>query len=145
MQIEVRSVTDIITNSSSETYLIIGSDVINAIKSIGNAAIGLVYNSGDDAKLSGKKTPKFEDIFEIRFVYTDKANTENLWNRLKNNDDYKGCKTLEEFAIAYEDRENYELPIIDSFEVVAKNPRFRDIAKALNEFNGAYDARECEC
>lgn len=146
MKIEIRSITDIITNSSSETYCVVTHSTLDAIKAVAEAAIALAYEvNSDKESLSGRKIPKFEDIFGVKFDYTcEEDEIKRVWDAHKNDSGSLGkCKTLEEFAIEWDTNYNDKTPLIDSFTVVAKNPKFAQLAKTLNVLNpGMYEARE---
>ena len=74
----VQSINDVITNSSSETFLAIHSDTLDSVKEICTSLIGLGMDS-EEVVLLGK-SPEFDDYFTIEVNWRDKEAAEEAWD-----------------------------------------------------------------
>lgn len=108
MTVKIQSVSDIITNSSSEVFVIYDQEGIDTIKTIVNSILRL-----------SKSEYSCDDLFDFEFIWDDIA--EEYYN-----DDggfKKTGKTLEEYRV---DMQNDRLkwgkgaPLIQGFKVIPK-------------------------
>lgn len=145
---KVKSVTDVITNSSNETFMVITSMTILRLKEVANAALELCFNDTNGLS-NGEKKLTFDDVFELKINLVSPAEAEERWKEMKedypDDVDLKECKTLEEFALFYDSR-YHEQPLIRNFTVLAKNLKYAKLAEALNHLDcDFYDLREVYC
>ena len=122
MVITIQSISDIITNSSTEVYTIYTKNDIKTIKSIVNALLAV---NGDST---------FDDLFDIELIINDSV-FEYLWNdstelqkEYPNEDDFnkylETCtnqKDLDRFEdIWYDTRWEYYISFYDGYSVTLK-------------------------
>ena len=67
-KIRIKSITDVITNSSSEAYTYVDDDSINKVKELINAIIQVVEGKGT-----------CDGYFDVRFGYSDKNWLKECW------------------------------------------------------------------
>lgn len=122
MVITIQSISDIITNSSTEVYTIYTKNDIKTIKSIVNALLAV---NGDST---------FDDLFDIELIINDSV-FEYLWNdstelqkEYPNEDDFieylETCTNQEDLDrfedIWYDTRWEYYISFYDGYSVTLK-------------------------
>lgn len=130
--LKIQSVSDIITNSSSEVFMIYNEDSIKQIKELVNAILSL----NEDNKYT------FDDLFTIEICFDKDRLMEYT------DDDYEGLSDEELFEKAQEyDEENYSegYPIIDGYVVKAKDIKDESIAKKLSRIDKIFDTYVAYC
>lgn len=133
----VQSINDVITNSSSETFLAIHSDTLDSVKEICTSLIGLGMDS-EEAALLGR-SPEFDDYFTIEVNWRDKEAAEEAW------DEEGNVGTLEEFAIKMDSEDSDHYPYLNGFTVKAKSPEYEKVAEKVNKMNDLFNATEYYC
>ena len=126
--IKVQSASDIITNSSSEVFMVYDSHAFKNIKELVNAIL---------AATGYEHT--FDDMFEI------KANVSEDF--LCENPEYAGLSDEEILSRAYEhDNDRYDgWPVVNSYTVTAKDEKYKDAAKMLSQIDGIFETYAMYC
>lgn len=124
--IGVQSVSDIITNSSSELFTIYRGSDFEVIKNIVNEILKL---AGSD------KT--FDDLFELKIWVTEEAEEE-----------YSSCNSdldLIDWCLDHDsdvDLDN-DNPYIESYTIIAKSDEAKSVAYKLSNLDSLFDKVEC--
>lgn len=146
MKINIQSISDIITNSSTEIYTIYTKNDIKTIKSIVNALLAV---NGDST---------FDDLFDIELLINDSV-FQYLWDDSeelqteypKSEDFYKYLETctnqkdLDRFEnIWYETRWDYGASFYDGYSVtlksgIEKTEKLEQAIKAINTLDSIFD------
>lgn len=126
--IKIQNVSDIITNSSSEVFMVYDSHAFKNIKELVNAIL---------AATGYEHT--FDDMFEI------KANVSKDF--LSDYPEYAGLSDEEILYKAYEhDSDRYDgWPVVDSYTVTAKDEKYKDAAKLLSQIDGIFETYAMYC
>ena len=130
--LKIQSVSDIITNSSSEVFMVYNEDSIKQIKELVNAILSLSENN--------KYT--FDDLFTIEICFDKERLMENT------DYEYEGLSDEELFEKAQEyDEENYSegYPIVDGYKVTAKNIKDDSVADKLSNLDKIFDTYVAYC
>ena len=133
----VQSINDVITNSSSETFLVLQPDTLDTVKEICTSLIGLGMDS-EVATLLGK-SPEFDDYFTIEVKWRDQDAAEDEWRAEGK------VGTLEEFAIKMDSEDTDHYPYLNGFTIKAKSPEYEEIAEKVNKMNDLFSAVEYYC
>lgn len=126
-RVKIQSVSDIITNSSTEVFMIYNEAAFKSIKELVNAILAL-----------GGTNKTFDDLFEI------KANVSEYF--FEDFPEYEGedeSKILERARKEDQWKDGY--PYIDGYEVTAKNPADADAAKILSNIDNIFDTYAQYC
>lgn len=126
-RVKIQSVSDIITNSSSEVFMIYDEAAFKSIKELVNAILAL-----------GNNDKTFDDLFEI------KANVSEYF--FDEYPEYEGKgenEILEKAREADKWRDGY--PYVDGYEVIAKNPADTNAAKILSNIDNIFDTYAQYC
>ena len=127
-EIKIQSVSDIITNSSTEVFMVYDNSAFKNIKELVNAILAL---AGSDQT--------FDDLFEIKACVSEYF--------LDEYPEYAGLtedEILEKARMIDED--NYDsYPYVNHYKVVAKDVKNDNTAKILSQIDGIFDtyARYC--
>lgn len=116
--LKIQNVSDVITNSSTEVFMVYNESAFKNIKDLVNAILDM---AGD--------TDRFDDLFEIKA-------TVDSWF-LEEYPEYKG-KTEEEIleAATRIDDDSYDgSPFVNGYVVTAKTPKGEKVAKSLSEID----------
>ena len=116
--LKIQNVSDVITNSSTEVFMVYNESAFKNIKDLVNAILDM---AGD--------TDRFDDLFEIKA-------TVDSWF-LEEYPEYEG-KTEEEIleAATRIDDDRYDgSPFVNGYEVTAKTPKGEKVAKSLSEID----------
>lgn len=135
IKILIQSVSDIITNSSSEIFMIYTDESVNKVKNLVNAI------------LSSTGVPyRFDNLFSIEpsFDY------DNALEKYQFEKDTKGFPTNEElvkFVKDYDNEHYDDPPLIDGIMVTPKKdtPEYQEIAKLIEEIPNMFDHAEFYC
>lgn len=107
--VNVRSVNDVITNSSNEAYIYCSGETLDSIKTLFDSIVQFLV---DDTKLglSNGKIPKFDDYFEISEGFYDEEWVLDYW---KDSDEAKEkpsgyVPTKKELYEWAQERDNYD-------------------------------------
>ena len=129
--LKIQSVSDIITNSSTEVFMVYDDNALKQIKELVNAMLSLNENN--------KYT--FDDLFIIEaYLDTDEF--------LGEYPEYKGLTDEQLLQKAYEiDEENYcdGYPYVSGYTVVAKDPKNDEIAKKLSKLDKIFETYATYC
>lgn len=127
----VQSVSDIITNSSSEVFMVYSDQSFKQIKELVNAILAI----------NGENKYTFDDLFEVE------ANMDKEWF-LGQYPEYDGLSDEEllEKARQY-DEENYGegYPYVNGYVVTAKNVAHDDIAAKLSSLDRIFESYVSYC
>ena len=127
----VQSVSDIITNSSSEVFMVYSDQSFKQIKELVNAILAI----------NGENKYTFDDLFEVE------ANMDKEWF-LEQYPEYDGLSDEEllEKARQY-DEENYGegYPYVNGYVVTAKNVAHDDIAAKLSSLDRIFESYASYC
>lgn len=146
MVITIQSISDIITNSSTEVYTIYTKNDVKTIKSIVNALLAV----------NGDLT--FDDLFDIELIINDSV-FEYLWNdspelqkEYPNEDDFnkylETCtnqKDLDRFEdIWYDTRWDYYISFYDGYSVTLKpgieeTEKLKQAISAIHTLDSIFD------
>lgn len=146
MVITIQSISDIITNSSTEVYTIYTKNDIKTIKSIVNALLAV---NGDST---------FDDLFDIELLINDSV-FEYLWNdstelqqEYPSEDDFnkylETCtnqKDLDRFeSIWYDTRWDYYISFYDGYSVtlkpgIEKTEKLEQAISAIHTLDSIFD------
>lgn len=127
----IQSISDIITNSSTEVFMVYDKRAFDDIKDLVNA----ILNINKDNEYT------FDDLFEIKESF-DKE--EFLYQYPQ----YKSLKDDEIIEKAHEiDDENYGdgYPYVNGYIVKAKNPKNKEVAEKLSNINRIFETYACYC
>lgn len=127
----IQSISDIITNSSTEVFMVYDKRAFDDIKDLVNA----ILNINKDNEYT------FDDLFEIKESF-DKE--EFLYQYPQ----YKSLKDDEIIEKAHEiDDENYRegYPYVNGYIVKAKNPKNKEVAEKLSNINRIFETYACYC
>lgn len=127
----VQSVSDIITNSSSEVFMVYSDQSFKQIKELVNAILDI----------NGENKYTFDDLFEVE------ANMDKEWF-LDEYPEYDGLsdKELLEKARQHDEdncREGY--PYVNGYVVTAKNVAHDDIATKLSSLDSIFETYVSYC
>ena len=128
--IKIQSVSDIITNSSSEVFMVYDVDGLEKIKELVNAVLSLNENN----------TYTFDDLFTIE------ANLE-VEEFLDEYPDFAGLEYEDLLREAYLiDENNYgSYPWVHSYTVTARNPKNDEIAEKLSNLDKIFTSYATYC
>ena len=127
---KVQSVSDIITNSSTEVFMVYNEDSIKQIKELVNAILDL----------SGNKE-RFDDLFECEITF-DK---ERLLDEYPEYENLTKEELLQK-AYEYDYEYSYEgYPVVDGYVITAKNIKDDALAKKLSEIDKIFDTYASYC
>lgn len=152
MKINIQSISDIITNSSTEIYTIYTKNDIKTIKSIVNALLAV---NGDST---------FDDLFDIELLINDSVfqylwkDSKELQTEYPNEEDFnkylETCtnqKDLDRFEnIWYETRWDYVESFYEGYSVtlksgIEKTEKLEQAIKAINTLDSIFDHDICYC
>lgn len=133
--VKIQSISDIITNSSSEVFVIYDQNGIDTIKTIVNSILKLA-----------KSEYSCDDLFDIQFVWDDIA--EEYYN-----DDggfKKTGKTLEEYRQYLQDERLQYMegaPVIIGIKVIPKlnTPECKEVADVLSTIDNIFKSDVFYC
>lgn len=108
---KIRSITDVITNSSTEVFAYVDKGTIEKIKELFNLIVSLTSGKGC-----------FDDYFEISLVPNKYA--EDYWDGEKPWEDLNEEEKLD-FCLNYEESPQYVMP------TVRIEPKYQDTSKEL--------------
>lgn len=137
--IKIQSLSDIITNSSSETYIVLKYDSVNAVKEIIDSILALAGSNRH-----------WNDFFEIKEIIDDKNWAIELYKE-KNWDEEFGTFEEPEYDELIEFVHNLnecnwydsDEPILDtSLSITPINPESEKAAKLLKQLNNLFDFQE---
>ena len=130
-KIRIKSITDVITNSSSEAYTYVDDDSINKVKELINAIIQVVEGKGT-----------CDGYFDVRFGYSDKDWLKECWrdDHYDENREPTEEELYEYGKIKLEQTLDYceGRPEFDHIEVIAKCPEHEELAKKITENLATY-------
>lgn len=127
----IQSISDIITNSSTEVFMVYDKRAFDDIKDLVNA----ILNINKDNEYT------FDDLFEIKESFDEE---EFLYQYPQ----YKSLKDDEIIEKAHEiDDENYGegSPYVNGYIVKAKNPKNNEVAEKLSNINRIFETYACYC
>ena len=126
--IKIQSVSDIITNSSTEVFMVYNESAFKSIKELVNTILSL-----------GGCEKKFDDLFEIKPVVSDYF--------LEEYPEYAELTKEEILQKAYEiDKDSYEgYPYVNGYEVTAKDTKDEPTAKILSRIDEIFDTYAHYC
>lgn len=150
VDIKIQSITDVVTNSSTEVYTIYTKNDIKTIKSIVNALLAV---NGDST---------FDDLFDIEMLISDSV-FENLWEKsielqkeYPNEDDFdkylKTCTNqndLDRFEdIWYDDPWHSYPSFYDGYSVtlkpgIEKTEKLEQAIRAIQTLDNIFDHEVC--
>lgn len=129
--LKIQSVSDIITNSSTEVFMVYDDNALKQIKELVNAMLSLNENN--------KYT--FDDLFIIEPY----LNTEEFLDEYP---EYKGLSYEQLLQKAYKiDEENYcdGYPYVSGYTVEAKDPKNAEIAEKLSKLDKIFETYATYC
>lgn len=152
MKINIQSISDIITNSSTEVFTMYSSSDVNTIKNIVNAILAL------------NSDITFDDLFKIEMHISDTVfqylweNSEQIQKEFPNEEefyDYLEALPLEKLS-RYEKIWNDVYPydgyysFYDGYTVslkdgVEESELYQQAVKAINTFDSIFDHEVCYC
>lgn len=152
MKINIQSISDIITNSSTEVFTMYSSSDVNTIKNIVNAILAL------------NSDITFDDLFKIEMHISDTVfqylweNSEQIQKEFPNEEefyDYLEALPLEKlsrYEKIWDDAYPYDgyYSFYDGYTVslkdgVEKSELYLQAVKAINTFDAIFDHEVCFC
>lgn len=127
----VQSVSDIITNSSSEVFMVYSDQSFKQIKELVNAILSI----NSDNKYT------FDDLFEVKAHLDEECFLEQY-------PEYEGIPYDELIEKARQiDEDNYGegYPYVSGYVVTAKNNKHEDIASKLSELDRIFESYVSYC
>lgn len=127
----VQSVSDIITNSSSEVFMVYNDQSFKQIKELVNAILSI----NSDNKYT------FDDLFEV------KAHLDEEWF-LEEYPEYEGIpydELIEKARQIDEDNCGEGYPYVNGYVVTAKNNKHEDIASKLSNLDRIFESYVSYC
>lgn len=128
----IQSMSDIITNSSSEVFMVYNNDSLNQVKELVNAILSI----------NNENKYTFDDLFTIDVCFDKERLMECT------NNEYEGLSDEELLVKAYEyDEENYSegYPIVYGYKVTAKNIKDDSVADKLSKIDKIFETYICYC
>lgn len=162
MEFKIKSITDVITNSSTEVFTIYNDDSINKIKELFNTLI-----------TSSDKNVTFDDLFQVEYdinddylleYYDEYLTANNLaeellkWNKLVDSNGqydyfYNLPTEIKQKVIKYVEGNGYcEIPFIDGYTIklkenkdISDKPYYEKIASLLSGLDNIFvhEVRYC--
>ena len=114
MSLRIISISDVITNSSSEVFTIYTIEGVNKLKSLVESVI----------------PEKFDDVFEVSFIID-----EYFKETYKEDTVYKALD--HDYYIVNEER-----PVIEGIKVTSKVPKYDKFAEKLSKIDSIFDHEE---
>ena len=127
----VQSVSDIITNSSSEVFMVYSDNSFKQIKELVNAILSI----------NSENKYTFDDLFEV------KAHMDEEWF-LEQYPEYSGLsydELLEKARQIDDDNCGEGYPYVSGYVVTAKNNKHTDIASKLSELDRIFESYVSYC
>lgn len=127
----IQSISDIITNSSTEVFMVYDKRAFDDIKDLVNAILNINKNN----------EYTFDDLFEIKESFDEE---EFLYQYPQ----YKSLKDDEIIEQAHKiDDENYGegYPYVNGYIVTAKNPKNKEVAEKLSNINRIFETYASYC
>ena len=122
--INIQSISDIITNSSSEVFMIFTKEGINTFKEIVSTLIG----------------EDFDNVFNIELYLRDYDKDIEEYHKSGSDLSY------EEWCLEHDSElDYYDTPIVRGIRVTAKNPEDEKKAKGLNRIYDLFEIKEIFC
>ena len=127
---KAQSVSDIITNSSTEVFMVYDENSLKQIKELVNAILDL-----------GNNKERFDDLFECEITF----DRERLLDEYPEYEDLTNEELLEK-AYEYDDENSYEgYPVVDGYVITAKNVKDDALAKKLSELDKIFNTYAAYC
>lgn len=123
---KIISFSDVITNSSSEVFIIHDREALNRMKELVNSILSI----------SSEFT--FDNLFDIKMILDDWVEDEYK-SHFPNNPN-PSQKELEEFAL--DDKSYYELERVIGFDVIAKDPKYNKVASLIQNIDNIFRIEE---
>lgn len=120
LKFHIQSVSDLITNSSSEVFIIYTKEGIESFKEIVSTLIG----------------EDFDNRFTLELIVSE-------WGQ-KLYEDENSDLTLEEWCFNH-DQNEYESTYIEGLEIKAKDQEYANQARALNQIYNLFESEERYC
>lgn len=119
---KIQSISDVITNSSSEIFTIYRGGDFKAIKELVNELLKLADSN---------KT--FDDLFYIKIQVTEDAEEEYF----KSN----STLSLEEWCLGHDEDIDieYENPYVDSYTIISKTEEAKEAARKLTNLDNLFE------
>lgn len=125
--INIQSISDIITNSSSEVFMIFTKEGINTFKEIVSTLIG----------------EDFDNVFNLELELRDYEEDEEEYRKSGSDLSYEEwCLERDSEGDYYED---YASPMVRGIRVIAKNPEDKKKAEGLNRICNLFESVEIFC
>lgn len=126
MKINLQSVSDIITNSSSEVFVIYTKEGIEVLKELISALLG----------------KNFDDYFTIDITYNEYCEDDYL-----ERDEDEADLSFEDWCFKHcEDWNDYDgPPAVEDITIVAKNPEDEKVASLLNRLPYIFESETRYC
>lgn len=122
--LNIQSISDIITNSSSEVFMIFTKEGINTFKEIVSTLIG----------------EDFDNVFDLELELRDYD--EDMEEYLKSGSNL----SYEEWCLEHDSEfDYYDTPMVRGIIVTAKNPKDEKKAIGLNRIYGLFESIELDC
>lgn len=133
----VRSISDVITNSSSEAFIWCNDETIESLKTLFNEIIQLVLPNDEQTKLKNGKLPEFDDYFDTEIGLFDRDWAEECF------EDKKGRKPkdeqeLWEWAVDHDECDSVGSRLTGRLIITPKNLRAAKVARLLEEVGDCY-------
>jgi hypothetical protein len=124
---KIQSVSDIITNSSTEVFMVYNESAFKSIRELVNAILettGVEY--------------RFDDLFDIKAVVDDAF--------IEDYPEYASMSEEEMVQKALKfDEDNDGWPYVNSYKVTAKNPKDEKLAKVLSHIDSIFETYSRYC
>lgn len=121
--IKIQSVSDIITNSSSEVFMIFTREGINTFKEIISTLIG----------------EDFDNRFNLEICLNDYALEEY------EDDEDKGDMSFEDWCFKHDEQGWEGSTYVEGFYVTAKDPQYKEQASMINQIYCLFESEERYC
>ena len=143
-KLAVRSITDVITNSSSEAYSYCTQYTFDTIKTIFNTIAALVLDP-EKSGLSKGKIPEFDDYFEMYEGLYDESYVRERWEEEHPGEPQPDLDELFSFAESIDDNENEGSRCTGKLVIKAKTLKAKEVAEVMERMQDLFDLEVRYC
>lgn len=141
----VRSVSDVITNSSNEAYLYCTDTTFTGIKNLFQAIVEFVIGDTEEYRLKNGKLPEFDDYFEMYEGLYDKESTLDYWREENPNKPDPSFEELFKFAETMDQEDCEGSRQTGRLVIKAKNLKANKVAGLLESIQDIFEVEVRYC
>lgn len=148
--INIQSVSDLITNSSTEVFVVYDKGNIADIKNLVNSILSLLDPSKTfDDYFTIKMSINYEDLFWIfdKYFTVEIICNEYCWQTYEERPEDESDLSYEDWCFKHcEDWNDYDgVPAIENIKIVAKNPEDEKAARLINSIPYIFESESRYC